>query len=116
MFKFSSPFSCKHPFAFSPVYAPVRLPFREFIVGMATKAILTDCLHGFLLSASIVFIFLGATSLSYYFRHLREVGAQDAVREEDGETNGARAARRPPGQANRNLVGDVNVEDQQDRK
>ncbi|OAY78551.1 putative E3 ubiquitin ligase SUD1 [Ananas comosus] len=116
---------CKHPFSFSPVYAedaPVRLPFQEFLVGMAMKAcnvlqfflrlafvlsvwlliipfitfwiwrltfvkslgeaqrlflshmsaplILTDCLHGFLLSASIVFIFLGATSLRDYFRHL----------------------------------------------
>ena len=98
---------CKHAFSFSPVYAenaPARLPFQEFVVGMAMKAchvlqfflrlsfvlsvwlliipfitfwiwrlafvrslgeaqrlflshlstavILTDCLHGFLLSAS----------------------------------------------------------------
>ncbi|KAI5661108.1 hypothetical protein M9H77_20431 [Catharanthus roseus] len=157
---------CKHAFSFSPVYAdnaPARLPFREFIVGMAMKAchvlqfflrlsfvlsvwlliipfitfwiwrlafvrsfseaqrlflshisttvILTDCLHGFLLSASIVFIFLGATSLRDYFRHLRELGGQDADREDEAERNGARPARRPPVQANRNLAGDGNGED-----
>ncbi|XP_024029004.1 probable E3 ubiquitin ligase SUD1 isoform X3 [Morus notabilis] len=157
---------CKHAFSFSPVYAenaPSRLPFQEFVVGMAMKAchvlqfflrlsfvlsvwlliipfitfwiwrlafvrsfgeahrlflshlsttvILTDCLHGFLLSASIVFIFLGATSLRDYFRHLRELGGQDADRDEEGDRNGARAARRPPGQANRNLAGDANGED-----
>ncbi|GMI74565.1 SUPPRESSOR OF DRY2 DEFECTS 1, ECERIFERUM 9 [Hibiscus trionum] len=156
---------CKHAFSFSPVYAenaPARLPFQEFVVGMAMKAchvlqfflrlsfvlsvwlliipfitfwiwrlafvrsfgeaqrlflshisttiILTDCLHGFLLSASIVFIFLGATSLRDYFRHLRELGG-DAEREDEGERNGARAVRRPPGQANRNLAGDGNGED-----
>ncbi|GMJ12850.1 SUPPRESSOR OF DRY2 DEFECTS 1, ECERIFERUM 9 [Hibiscus trionum] len=156
---------CKHAFSFSPVYAenaPARLPFQEFVVGMAMKTchvlqfflrlsfvlsvwlliipfitfwiwrlafvrsfgeaqrlfvshisttiILTDCLHGFLLSASIVFIFLGATSLRDYFRHLRELGG-DAEREDEGDRNGARAARRPPGQANRNLAGDGNGED-----
>ncbi|XP_076928553.1 putative E3 ubiquitin ligase SUD1 [Bidens hawaiensis] len=145
---------CKHPFSFSPVYAenaPARLPFQEFIVGMAMKAyhvlqfflrlsfvlsvwlliipfitfwiwrfsfvrnyseaqglflshisttvILTDCLHGFLLSASIVFIFLGATSLRDYFRHLREI---EGEREDEGDRNGARVARRQPVQANRN--------------
>ncbi|KAE9613615.1 hypothetical protein Lal_00016144 [Lupinus albus] len=157
---------CKHPFSFSPVYAdnaPSRLPFQEFVVGMAMKAchvlqfflrlsfvlsvwlliipfitfwiwrlafvrsfgeaqrlflshlstavILTDCLHGFLLSASIVFIFLGATSLRDYFRHLREIGGQDADREDEVDRNGARMARRPPGQANRNVAGDGNDED-----
>ncbi|XP_039063056.1 probable E3 ubiquitin ligase SUD1 [Hibiscus syriacus] len=156
---------CKHAFSFSPVYAenaPARLPFQEFVVGMAMKAchvlqfflrlsfvlsvwlliipfitfwiwrlafvrsfgeaqrlflshisttiILTDCLHGFLLSASIVFIFLGATSLRDYFRHLRELGG-DAEREDEVDRNGARAARRPAGQANRNLAGDGNGED-----
>ncbi|KAL8129206.1 hypothetical protein V2J09_018361, partial [Rumex salicifolius] len=154
---------CKHPFSFSPVYAenaPARLPFQEFIYGIAVKAfqvlkfflrlsfvlsvwlliipfitfwvwrlafvrslgeashlflshmstavILTDCLHGFLLSASIVFIFLGATSLRDYFRHLRELGGQDADREEEGEQNGARAARRAP---NRNLAVEGNGEE-----
>lgn len=160
---------CKHPFSFSPVYAdnaPTRLPFQEFVVGIAMKAchvlqfflrlsfvlsvwlltipfitfwiwrlafvrsfgeaqrlflshisttvILTDCLHGFLLSASIVFIFLGATSLRDYFRHLRELGGQDE-REDEGERNGVRAARRPAGQANRNLAGEGNVEDAGDQ-
>lgn len=157
---------CKHAFSFSPVYAenaPARLPFQEFIVGMAMKTyhvlqfflrlsfvlsvwlliipfitfwiwrlafvrsfgeaqrlflshisttvILTDCLHGFLLSASIVFIFLGATSLRDYFRHLREIGGQDAEREDEGDRNAARAARRLPGQANRNFAGEGNAED-----
>ncbi|OVA15870.1 zinc finger protein [Macleaya cordata] len=157
---------CKHAFSFSPVYAanaPARLPFQEFVVGMAMKAchvmqfflrlafvlfvwlliipfitfwiwrlafvrslgeaqrlflshlsttvILTDCLHGFLLSASIVFIFLGATSLRDYFRHLRELGGQDIEREDEGERNGARAARRPPAPANRIHAGDGNGED-----
>ncbi|PIA56553.1 hypothetical protein AQUCO_00700713v1 [Aquilegia coerulea] len=156
---------CKHPFSFSPVYAenaPARLPFQEFLVGMAMKAchvlqfvlrlafvlsvwlliipfitfwiwrlsfvrsfreahrlflthvsttvILTDCLHGFLLSASIVFIFLGATSLRDYFRHLRELGGQDE-REDEGDRNGARAARRPPAPPNRINDGDGNGED-----
>ncbi|KAF5954676.1 hypothetical protein HYC85_007532 [Camellia sinensis] len=157
---------CKHAFSFSPVYAenaPARLPFQEFLVGMAMKAchvlqfflrlsfvlsvwlliipfitfwiwqlsfvrsfgeaqrlffthrsgtiLLTDCLHGFLLSASIVFIFLGATSLRDYFRHLREIGAQGADREDEADRNGANAARRPPGQANRNFAGEGNGED-----
>lgn len=158
---------CKHAFSFSPVYAenaPARLPFQEFVVGMAMKAchvlqfflrlsfvlsvwlliipfitfwiwrlafvrslgeaqrlflshlstavILTDCLHGFLLSASIVFIFLGATSLRDYFRHLREIGGQDADREDEVDRNGARIARRPPGQVNRNINnGEGNGED-----
>ncbi|KAK1430314.1 hypothetical protein QVD17_12963 [Tagetes erecta] len=157
---------CKHPFSFSPVYAenaPARLPFQEFVVGMAMKAyhvlqfvlrlafvlavwlliipfitfwiwrfsfvrnyseaqglflshisttfILTDCLHGFLLSASIVFIFLGATSLRDYFRHLREIGGQEGDREDEGDRNGARVARRQPVQANRNVVAEGNGED-----
>ncbi|XP_038984119.1 probable E3 ubiquitin ligase SUD1 [Phoenix dactylifera] len=158
---------CKHTFSFSPVYAenaPARLPFQEFVVGMAMKAchvlqfflrlafvlsvwlliipfitfwiwrltfvkslgeaqrlflshisaplILTDCLHGFLLSASIVFIFLGATSLRDYFRHLRELGGHDAERDDEGhERHGARAVRRLPGPANRIHAGDGNAED-----
>lgn len=157
---------CKHAFSFSPVYAenaPARLPFQEFMVGMAMKAchvlqfflrlsfvlsvwlliipfitfwiwrlafvrsfgeahrlflghlsttiILIDCLHGFLLSASIVFIFLGATSLRDYFRHLRELGGQEADREDDGDRNAARAPRRPVAPANRNFAADGNEED-----
>ncbi|CAN1307457.1 Probable E3 ubiquitin ligase SUD1 [Linum perenne] len=152
---------CKHPFSFSPVYAenaPARLPFQEFIVGVAMKAchvlqfifrlsfvisvwliiipfitfwiwrlsfvrsfgearrlflshitttaVLTDCLHGFLLSASIVFIFLGATSLRDYFRHLREIAGQEVERDDEGDRNGARVPRRPPVQGNRNFVGE----------
>ncbi|KAK1414506.1 hypothetical protein QVD17_30252 [Tagetes erecta] len=68
-----------------------------FLSHISTTAILTDCLHGFLLSASIVFIFLGATSLRDYFHHLREIEGAE------GDMNGARVARRPP---NRNLVGE----------
>ncbi|KAD4179247.1 hypothetical protein E3N88_27838 [Mikania micrantha] len=157
---------CKHPFSFSPVYAenaPARLPFQEFVVGMAMKAyhvlqfflrlsfvlsvwlliipfitfwiwrfsfvrsygeaqrlflshisstvILTDCLHGFLLSASIVFIFLGATSLRDYFRHLREIGGQEGDREDEGERNDARVARQQQIQANRNVNDEGNAED-----
>ncbi|KAF7144183.1 hypothetical protein RHSIM_Rhsim05G0086900 [Rhododendron simsii] len=81
-----------------------------FLSHISSTAFLTDCLHGFLLSASIVFIFLGATSLRDYFRHLREIGGQDADRE-DGDRNGAQAARRPPGHANRNLAGEANGDD-----
>ncbi|KAL2939365.1 putative E3 ubiquitin ligase SUD1 [Bienertia sinuspersici] len=157
---------CKHAFAFSPVYAedaPVRLPFREFVLGIGKKTchvlkfflrlgfvlsvwlliipfitfwiwrlafvrsfseathlflshmsftiILTDCLHGFLLSASIVFIFLGATSLRDYFRHVREAQGHDLDREDEGDRNGARPVRRPIGQANRNMLADGNVDD-----
>ncbi|CAN8229507.1 unnamed protein product [Cochlearia groenlandica] len=80
---------------------------RLFLSHISTTVILTDCLHGFLLSASIVFIFLGATSLRDYFRHLRELGGQEE-REDEGDRNGARAARRAAGQANRNLAGEGN--------
>lgn len=154
---------CKYAFSFSPVYAenaPARLPFREFIIGMAMKAchilqfimrlgfvvavwiiiipfitfwiwrlafvksfieaqrlflshlsfaiIFADCLYGFALSASIVFIFLGITSLRDHFRNMRE---QDVEREEDGDRNAPRPARRALGQANRNMAGDANAED-----
>lgn len=84
---------------------------RLFVSHMSTTVILTDCLHGFLLSASIVFIFLGATSLRDYFRHLRDLGGPEAEREEEGDRNGPRAARRPLGQGNRNLAVDGNAED-----
>lgn len=77
---------------------------RLFLSHISTTVILTDCLHGFLLSASIVFIFLGATSLRDYFRHLRELGGHEE-REDEG------AARRPGGQGNRNLAGEGNGED-----
>ncbi|KAG6483011.1 probable E3 ubiquitin ligase SUD1 [Zingiber officinale] len=85
---------------------------RLFLSHLSAPVILTDCLHGFLLSASIVFIFLGATSLRDYFRHLRELGGNDAERDDEGqERNGARAVRRLPGPVNRNPAGDGNVED-----
>ena len=84
---------------------------RLFLSHLSATVVLTDCLHGFLLSASIVFIFLGATSLRDYFRHLRELGGQDGEREDDADRNGARAFRRPPGQANRNFAGDAIGED-----
>ncbi|KAG5254177.1 E3 ubiquitin ligase [Salix suchowensis] len=84
---------------------------RLFLSHISTTVILTDCLHGFLLSASIVFIFLGATSLRDYFRHLRELGGQDAEREDEGDRNGAHAARQHPGQVNRNVAGEANAED-----
>ncbi|KAJ7294226.1 hypothetical protein O6H91_Y272000 [Diphasiastrum complanatum] len=146
---------CKHPFAFSAVYAenaPARLPLRELIVGMFVKAgrgtrffarlvlvlsvwllfipfttfwiwrltfvrsvaeaqrlfasrltpslLLTDSLNGFLLSAGIVFIFLGATSLREYFWHMRELVGQEVLAEENaGERQIALLPARRQGQA-----------------
>ncbi|XP_022868498.1 probable E3 ubiquitin ligase SUD1 isoform X2 [Olea europaea var. sylvestris] len=84
---------------------------RLFLSHLSTTVILTDCLHGFLLSACIVFIFLGATSLRDYFRHLRELGGQDVNREDEGDRNGAHVARRHAAQVNRNIGGDGNDED-----
>ncbi|VVB10431.1 unnamed protein product [Arabis nemorensis] len=78
-----------------------------FLSHISTTVILTDCLHGLLLSSSICFILLGAISLWDYFRRLRELGGQEE-REDEGERNGAHAARRPAGQANRNLAGEGN--------
>ena len=85
---------------------------RLFLSHVSAPLILTDCLHGFLLSASIVFIFLGATSLRDYFRHLRELGAHDRERDDEvHERHGARAARRLPGALNRVHAGEGNAED-----
>ncbi|XP_020250505.1 probable E3 ubiquitin ligase SUD1 isoform X2 [Asparagus officinalis] len=85
---------------------------RLFLSHLSAPFILTDCLHGFLLSASIVFIFLGATSLRDYFRHLRELGGHDGERnDEDHERHGARAVRRLPGALNRINAGEGNGED-----
>eukprot|EP00250_Pteridium_aquilinum_P006590 c16479_g1_i1 orf=142-3528(+) len=77
---------------------------KLFVNRLTPTLLFTDCLHGFLLSAGIVFIFLGATSLREYFRHLRELGGLDVEREDDvvDRRPGARAGRRP-GQA---VVGD----------
>ncbi|CAM8994149.1 unnamed protein product [Rhodiola kirilowii] len=83
---------------------------RLFLSHITTTLILTDCLHGFLLSASIVFIFLGATSLRDYFRHLRELGGHDGDRDEEVNRNGARAGRRAV-QPNRIAAGEGNGED-----
>uniref|UniRef100_A0A175YF66 RING-type E3 ubiquitin transferase n=1 Tax=Daucus carota subsp. sativus TaxID=79200 RepID=A0A175YF66_DAUCS len=83
--------------------------YKLFLGHLSVTAVLTDCLHGFLLSASIVFIFLGITSLRDYIRHLREIGGQDGDREDGGDRNGAGVARGPPRQANR--AGDGNGED-----
>ncbi|KAL9238322.1 hypothetical protein vseg_012757 [Gypsophila vaccaria] len=84
---------------------------RLFLSHMSFNVILMDCVHGFILSATIVFIFLGATSLRDYFRHLRELGGQDAEREDEGVQNGARPLRRPVGQVNRNLAAEGNDDD-----
>ncbi|CAK9266883.1 unnamed protein product [Sphagnum jensenii] len=46
---------------------------RLFVSHCVPSLLLTDCFHGFLLSAGIVLIFLAVTSLREYFRHLREV-------------------------------------------
>ncbi|KAJ1703629.1 hypothetical protein LUZ63_003408 [Rhynchospora breviuscula] len=78
---------------------------RLFLSHFTIHLIFTDCIHGFLLSALIVFIFLGATSLRDYIRHLRELGGQQEVQErgEDDvgqERNGARAVRRLGGRGN----------------
>ena len=54
-----------------------------FIHRLTPTLLFTDCVHGFLLSAGIVFIFLGATSLREYFRHLRELGGHVVDREND---------------------------------
>ncbi|KAK6136886.1 hypothetical protein DH2020_029372 [Rehmannia glutinosa] len=126
---------CKHPFSFSPVYAanaPARLPFQEFIVGIAMKAchVVQFFLRlSFVLSVWLLIIpfitfwiwrlafvrtlysFSWGNFLRDYFRHLRELGGQDADREDEGDRNGARNARRHVAQANRNIVVDGNGED-----
>ncbi|XP_068634570.1 probable E3 ubiquitin ligase SUD1 [Aristolochia californica] len=83
-----------------------------FLSHFSVTMVLTDCLHGFLLSASIVFIFLGATSLRDYFRNLRELGGQDGERDDDGQDRqGGRMVRRAQGPPNRVLAADANGED-----
>lgn len=83
-----------------------------FFSHKSVTLVFQDCLHGFLLSAGIVFIFLGATSLRDYFRHLRELGGREAERGDDGhDRHGAHAVRRPPGPANRVQGGDGDGED-----
>uniref|UniRef100_A0A0E0Q0M4 RING-type E3 ubiquitin transferase n=1 Tax=Oryza rufipogon TaxID=4529 RepID=A0A0E0Q0M4_ORYRU len=85
---------------------------RLFLSHISAQLILSDCLHGFLLSAIIVLIFLGATSLRDYIRHLRELGGHDAERDDGGrERHGARAVRRLPGPNNRVPAADGNVDE-----
>ncbi|KAG8094920.1 hypothetical protein GUJ93_ZPchr0012g22062 [Zizania palustris] len=85
---------------------------RLFLSHISAQLILSDCLHGFLLSAIIVLIFLGATSLRDYIRHLRELGGHDAERDDGGrERHGARAVRRLAGPNNRVLAADGNVDE-----
>ncbi|KAL5200719.1 hypothetical protein ABZP36_021922 [Zizania latifolia] len=85
---------------------------RLFLSHFSAQLILSDCLHGFLLSAIIVLIFLGATSLRDYIRHLREFGGHDAERDDGGrERHGARAVRRLAGPNNRVPAADGNVDE-----
>ncbi|KAJ6751211.1 hypothetical protein OIU85_001707 [Salix viminalis] len=104
---------CKHPFSFSPVYsenAPARLPFQEFVVGMTMKT--CHVLQFFLRLSFVLSVWLLIIPfITDYFRHLRELGGQDAEREDVGDRNGAHAARQHPGQANRNVAGEANAED-----
>jgi E3 ubiquitin-protein ligase MARCH6 len=68
---------------------------RLFVSHCVPSLLLTDCFHGFLLSAGIVLIFLAVTSLREYFRHLREVGGgqnEEGVGAERG--HGGRLGRR----------------------
>jgi E3 ubiquitin-protein ligase MARCH6 len=84
---------------------------RLFLSHLSAQLILSDCLHGFLLSAIIVLILLGATSLRDYIRHLRELGGHDAERDDGGrERHGARAVRRLPGPNNR-VPADGNIDE-----
>ncbi|CAN7119990.1 unnamed protein product [Brassica rapa subsp. narinosa] len=74
---------CKHSFSFSPLYAenaPTRLPFHEFVVGVAMKACnsrlprLSFVLCVWLLAVpfvTIMFVLREAASFRDYFRHLR---------------------------------------------
>jgi E3 ubiquitin-protein ligase MARCH6 len=85
---------------------------RLFLSHISAQLILSDCLHGFLLSAIIVLIFLGATSLRDYIRHLRELGGHEADRDDAGrERHGARAVRRLAGPNNRVPGADGNIDE-----
>ncbi|XP_058193160.1 uncharacterized protein LOC131310257 [Rhododendron vialii] len=98
-------------------YMILRFPFGKSFgeapsLYLSLIAFLANCVHwGFLLSGSVLgFISLVAISLREHLSDLQEIGWQNADRE-DGDRNGARAARRPPGHANRNLAGEANGED-----
>ncbi|CAN7082263.1 unnamed protein product [Brassica oleracea var. botrytis] len=77
---------CKHSFSFSPLYAenaPTRLPFHEFVVGVAMKACtsrvprLSLVVSVWLVAVPfvtfwiIMFVLREAASFRDYFRHLR---------------------------------------------
>ena len=80
---------------------------RISMTHISPALLFTDCLHGFLMSAFIVFIFLCATSLREFFRHLREIERPNPEREDDGvnRQNGERAGRRLPVPDGAHLVG-----------
>ncbi len=72
---------------------------RLFVSRCVPSLLLTDCLHGFLLSAGIVLIFLAVTSLREYFRHLGDAGGgQDGDHDDEGvgvdRGHGGRVGRR----------------------
>lgn len=72
--------------------APILLYSR-----FTPSLVLTDCLCGFLLSAGILFIFVGATCIRDHLRHLRELGGIDAEQENNNlvdRQDAARAGRR----------------------
>ncbi|XP_071688967.1 uncharacterized protein [Rutidosis leptorrhynchoides] len=75
-----------------------RLSFATSINQLLTSyyfcnAFLTNCVHGFLLSASIICISFGAVSLSDYFRPLLEIGGDRDDDDDEGDINGARVDR-----------------------
>lgn len=80
---------------------------RISMTHISPALLFTDCLHGFLMSALIVFIFLCATSLREFFRHLREIERPNPEREDDGvnRQNGERAGRRLPVPDGAHLIG-----------
>ncbi|CAA7029355.1 unnamed protein product [Microthlaspi erraticum] len=78
---------------------------RLFLRHISTTAILTDCFHGVLLSACLICIFMGATSLLDHFTDLLELGRQEE-REDEEERNGVPAARRPAAEGNGGDGGD----------
>ncbi|KAL3696408.1 hypothetical protein R1sor_010484 [Riccia sorocarpa] len=88
---------------------------KLFISRFTPGLLLTDCLHGFLLSAGIVFIFLGATSLREYFRHLRELDLPVDRAEEglDRQRAGRQAGRDVHGAVGRGAAAAVGLEGQE---
>ncbi|MFS7920102.1 putative Zinc finger, RING-CH-type, Zinc finger, RING/FYVE/PHD-type [Helianthus anomalus] len=52
---------------------------RLFLNRIAITDIVTDCFHGILLSACIMYVFLRSTFLRDSFRHLREIGEAQEI-------------------------------------